>query len=93
MNTVRPIPQHPGYFASRDGRIFHRSEELRPFKTRGKYLQVTIDGKTEYVHHLILLTFAGARPEGHVAIHADGDMKNNHVDNLLWLPKEDVFSD
>lgn len=36
------------------------------------------------VHQLVLETFIGPRPEGHVACHCDGDSRNNAVTNLRW---------
>ena len=36
------------------------------------------------VHRLILLTFVGPCPEGQEGIHADGNSKNNRVENLRY---------
>ena len=36
------------------------------------------------VHRLVLETFVGRCPKGKVCCHADGDSKNNRVENLRW---------
>lgn len=36
------------------------------------------------VHNLVLTTFRGPRPEGHVGCHWDGDKLNNLLENLRW---------
>jgi len=33
---------------------------------------------------LVLATFVGPCPEGHVAYHGDGDRSNNDLANLRW---------
>tara|TARA_R110002096_G_scaffold365418_1_gene558809 strand:+ start:114 stop:629 length:516 start_codon:yes stop_codon:yes gene_type:complete len=38
-----------------------------------------------FLHTLVLRTFKGEKPhEGMVCRHLDGDMHNNHLDNLKW---------
>lgn len=41
-------------------------------------------GKSFKIHHLVLETFVGPRPDGMVGCHNNGDKLNNHVDNLRW---------
>lgn len=36
------------------------------------------------VHHLVLLTFVGPRPNGSGALHANGDSLDNRLTNLRW---------
>lgn len=36
------------------------------------------------VHHLVLNAFVGPRPPGLMGCHNDGDVTNNHVNNLRW---------
>jgi hypothetical protein len=40
--------------------------------------------KTFTVGHLVLITFVCDKPEGTRALHRDGNMYNNKVDNLYW---------
>ena len=53
-----------------------------------RYFCVTIyiNGKLiqRYVHHLVLETFVGPRPEGMFGCHNDGNPINNRLDNLRW---------
>jgi hypothetical protein len=41
------------------------------------------------VHRLILLTFKGRPPSGHVAAHRDGDASNNKLTNLRWATRSE----
>ena len=54
----------------------------------GGYLVVSIrrpgQATVRYVHHLVLETFVGPRPEGYFACHNDGDPLNCWLDNLRW---------
>lgn len=66
---------------------------LSPSADSSGYLQVTFsrDG-IQYrplVHHLVLAAFGPPRPEGYIADHADGDRRNNRVDNLRWATWSD----
>lgn len=54
----------------------------------GDHWQVVLyrDGKrhARFVHHLVLETFVGSRPEGMKGLHQDDDPNNNNVGNLYW---------
>lgn len=44
------------------------------------------------VHSIVLIAFAGPRPDGMEARHMDGNPLNNHASNLQWAtPKENHF--
>lgn len=52
-----------------------------------QYLTLHRDGKRKqwFVHQLVLLSFAGERPEGANEVrHLDGNPKNNFLDNLAY---------
>lgn len=60
-----------------------------PFSVnRGGYRVVPLRGlgaKAQYVHHLVMLTFVGPRPEGmRITRHLDGDSQNNDLSNLIY---------
>lgn len=61
---------------------------LKQGVTRRGYLNVAIaaNGKavSRYVHHLVLITFVGPRPDGMEACHGDGNPSNNALPNLRW---------
>lgn len=40
--------------------------------------------RTRLVHHLVLESFVGLRPDGTEACHWDGDSSNNDISNLRW---------
>lgn len=44
------------------------------------------------IHSLVLTAFRGARPDGLVGAHLDGNPTNNKLSNLAWVtPKEAAF--
>lgn len=44
-----------------------------------------------YIHHFVLEVFVGPCPEGMEACHEDGNIHNNHLDNLRWdTPKNNA---
>lgn len=49
--------------------------------------------KKIFVHRLVLTAFVGAREEGEVCRHLDGDSRNNHVSNLAWGTHEENMAD
>lgn len=62
-----------------------RGRILKTRKLPNGYLRVSLGfGNDTYVHHLVLETFAGNRPDGFQAAHADGNPANNALNNLGW---------
>ena len=65
-----------------------RCRMLRPYVDRDGYhtTRLCVDNQRRSVklHHCVLLTFVGPRPEGAECRHLDGNPGNNHVDNLAW---------
>jgi len=63
-------------------------KELKPSSTAEGYLIAELwkDGKREriYLHVLVLRAFHGEAPPLTVGTHIDGDLSNNHADNLFW---------
>lgn len=61
---------------------------LRPTCKSNGYLHVTLNHnkrqKTLHVHRMVLEAFVGPCPEGHEALHRDGDKGNNRLSNLRW---------
>lgn len=96
----RPVPGFEGAYAvSSLGRVRSLDRITdRGRKWKGKistpkprsdgYVPVTMwrDGKqyVRLVHAVVLAAFAGPRPAGLEALHADGDRTNNRADNLSW---------
>lgn len=48
------------------------------------YVFVQIRSKIYSVHRLVLETFVGPCPDGHIACHNDGNPANNKLTNLRW---------
>ena len=93
MNELFQIPNHPDYFATKDGRIWSTK------RIKGKWLKqsrrssighlavrlyVNQHGRMCGVHRLILETFVGPCPDGMECRHLDGNPTNNNLSNLKW---------
>jgi hypothetical protein len=61
---------------------------LKPQANKDRYQAVTLrrEGRsiTRCVHRIALEAFVGPRPEGMQACHADGNSRNNRLENLRW---------
>lgn len=90
---MKPIPDFPDYFVDRSGNVYSKKYGRSPRVLRcgvdsDGYLGVVLRryGKSinKKVHHLVLDTFRGPRPNGTQACHNDGNKKNNSLGNLRW---------
>lgn len=62
-----------------------RGRVLKQTPSTKGYLRVSFkEGVKTYVHHIIMLTFVGPRPEGMYINHIDGNKTNNSVSNLEY---------
>jgi hypothetical protein len=70
---------------------------LKPRPNKDGHLQVTLSNiqtSMRYVHHLVLETFVGPRPDGSQACHfPDKDPSNNCLSNLRWGTAKDNARD
>lgn len=102
----RTAPGFPGYRVGSDGTVWScltnsgrktdRWRMLQPSIVR-KYKQARLsrDGKACYrkVHHLVLETFVGPRPEGTECCHGPGGKLDNRLENLRWGTKVENYAD
>lgn len=97
--TWRPIPDHEGYEASDHGRIRSvdrivtcsdgrrvpcPGKVLTPARGRNGHLYVGVNGRTRYVHQLVLEAFVGPRPAGTIGLHWNDIPADNRPVNLRW---------
>lgn len=79
----------------RNGGIHYtRKGAMRKIVDNGNgYKQVTLKGKRQYIHCLVMLTFSPEHtPERNYINHKDGNKANNRVENLEWCtPSENSF--
>lgn len=88
------------YLVRDDGNIFSlkRKRCLTPRKVGGGYYQVRlykdhdIDGKYIYVHRLVADAFLEKVDGKHEINHKDGNKKNNSVENLEWVDRNENLS-
>jgi hypothetical protein len=86
---VRSIPGHPRYAVDANGIVYGKNGgPLALFAGTGGYLRFTTHqgGKWQQVsvHVMVCTAFHGARPTGHHAAHANGDVLDNRAANLAW---------
>jgi len=98
LETKKAIPDFPGYFATKSGRIWsasrkgsggHGGKFLKPTKRdRAGHLAVDLckDNQTCRcsVHRLVLQTFVGPCPLGMEGCHNNGNPSYNWLSNLRW---------
>ena len=81
-NNKGEILSDSAYSANNKGRRILKQSDNNGYKT------VTINGKTNYVHRLVALTFI-SNPNNYPCInHKDENKSNNNVENLEWCTHE-----
>lgn len=88
-------PVHEDYWFSNYGNVYSvKRGVVRYLKgttcSPMGYKAVSVKGpKKVYIHRTVCELFNGPCPDGHQCRHLDGNIKNNHADNLAWgTPKE-----
>lgn len=95
MKTEAKIhPIYQNYLVYRDGRIFSlRYKKFIGFKDKDGYLTVNVGNKyRRKTYQLVMDVWGDTKPKDmtHPTIdHIDGDLSNNHIDNLQWLERSD----
>lgn len=90
---MKPIPDYPGYFVTKDGRVFSKKHNkfLKP-RTHGNVLTVIIFGNgmpfTKRVSRLVYETYNGETPN--FITHKDGNFRNNTLDNLVAITPSEL---
>lgn len=94
----REITDYKGlYMVSNHGRVKRTKKYLnstddgilKPVVIKNMWPKVSLSKNNTklnfYIHTLVAEAFIGARPEGFVVNHIDGDKQNNHVSNLEYI--------
>lgn len=94
MENWKPVTGHPMYEVSdtgivrswKNGKWGRRSEprNLKPSMGNHGYMRANVDMEARLIHHLVLESHVGPRPEGAEGAHFDGDKSNNNLSNLRW---------
>jgi hypothetical protein len=64
-------------------------QAVMPRQNGRGYMRVTIKGKDEYIHRLVLRSFVGECPEHMECAHLDGKPHNNALSNLAWVTRQE----
>jgi len=103
--VVKEVDEFPDYGLSRDGRAWSkkRSSQWKELRQTREYqgpgyrmvvFRVSGRQRKVFLHSLMLKVFVGPRPTlKHQARHMDGDITNNHIDNLAWGTPLDNHAD
>jgi len=102
MNEIRNLKYFPGYGVTIDGEVWsYKGEEpirLQEINHAYDYDVVNLtkeDGKraTVLIHQLVMEAWGVPRPRPfseHVITHLDRNKKNNRLDNLRWIRKDEI---
>jgi len=76
------------YFVHKSGEVYSlKSNKFLAQQDNTYYKSVKIDGKTQYVHHLVAQAFMPIKRKGYVVDHIDHDCHNNNYLNLRYINK------
>lgn len=95
---VRITPEFPELVITDCGRVRGPSGKwLAFFPDHHGYLQFNVHRRPVRlrltVHNTVCTAFHGPRPDGLIVRHLDGNMVNNHADNLTWGTQEENEAD
>lgn len=74
------------YAVFKDGDVYclNAARYMTPEVRKDGYTNTNLGGKRCSTHRLVLFAYKGPPFEGAVCRHLDGDVTNNHADNLEW---------
>lgn len=96
MADLVPIEEFPDYLVSEEGEVFTawKKRRIRPSLTRDGAVKITLykDGEpcTRSLARLVAKAHLYNDHDPDVfdtPIHLDNDLRNNHVNNLMWRPR------
>jgi hypothetical protein len=96
MTAWRDIPGFEGYRISDAGTVVRLDGGAVSTSTHKEgYLIVSIGSPRQkmLVHRLVLESFVGPAPEGHLTRHLNGDPSDNHLSNLTWGTQQENMLD
>jgi len=89
---MKDIPGYEGkYAATEDGRIYsHKSKRfLKPYRCTRGYEQQSLDGKKQFIHRLVALTYLPNPQNKDFVNHKNGNKSDNRVSNLEWCTRSE----
>jgi len=76
-------------FRGKNGKLKSAPSYMSNYCYKNRYHRVTMSDsnhnkRTKTLHRVVLEAFVGLCPVGHEGCHADGNIHNNHIENLRW---------
>jgi hypothetical protein len=95
-NNEKVVDGFPEYVVTREGKVYtiRNGMERRPSLTRAGAVKITLNKNgVAHTRSLALIVARAHLYNDHnpdifdTPIHLDNDLRNNHVDNLMWRPR------
>lgn len=82
------------YRVGDDGSVWCRQRRLKPDRQKSGHLRIHLGWKCRrLIHHLVLESFVGSRPDGMECRHLNGNPGDNRLANLCWGTKKQNSDD
>lgn len=93
-NDAKIHPIYTNYLVYKDGRIFSlKYQKFIGFKDKDGYLTVNVGNHYRRKTYQLVMDVWGRLPPSKFLYptidHIDGDISNNHIDNLQWLERSE----
>lgn len=87
-------PVYSNYIIYKDGRVFSlKYQKFIGFKDKDGYVTITVGNKYRRKAYQLVMDVWGKQPPKNMSNptidHIDGDINNNHINNLQWLSRSD----
>lgn len=89
--SEKELDELPGLLITHDGKIkYKKNGKFKKISSQNNKRFITYKGRKHYVHRLIAMAFLPCEKDKTLVVHKDGDLSNNHVDNLFWATQSEA---